>query len=53
MPIYEIKKTDSQEPLVEDHTGALTQKIHTYSPFALDKLVKEKWVIKGNGQIRE
>ena len=32
--------------------GISTQKLHARGPFGLDKLVTEKWVIKGNGQIR-
>lgn len=32
--------------------GISTQKLHARGPFALEKLVTEKWVIKGNGQIR-
>lgn len=33
--------------------GISTQKLHARGPFALEKLVTEKWVIRGNGQIRE
>ena len=33
--------------------GISTQKLHARGPFALEKLITEKWVIKGNGQIRE
>ncbi len=32
--------------------GISTQKLHARGPFALEKLITEKWVIKGNGQIR-
>ena len=32
--------------------GISTQKLHARGPFALEKLVTEKWVIKGSGQIR-
>jgi len=32
--------------------GISTQKLHARGPFALEKLVTEKWVMKGNGQIR-
>jgi glutamate-5-semialdehyde dehydrogenase len=32
--------------------GISTQKLHARGPFALEKLVTEKWIIKGNGQIR-
>ncbi len=33
--------------------GISTQKLHARGPFALEKLVCEKWVAKGNGQIRK
>lgn len=32
--------------------GISTQKLHARGPFALEKLVTEKWIIKGEGQIR-
>jgi glutamate-5-semialdehyde dehydrogenase len=32
--------------------GISTQKLHARGPFALEKLVTEKWVIQGNGQVR-
>jgi glutamate-5-semialdehyde dehydrogenase len=32
--------------------GISTQKLHARGPFALEKLVTEKWVVKGNGHIR-
>jgi len=32
--------------------GISTQKLHARGPFALEKLVTEKWVIQGAGQIR-
>ncbi len=32
--------------------GISTQKLHARGPFALEKLVCEKWVVKGDGQIR-
>jgi glutamate-5-semialdehyde dehydrogenase len=32
--------------------GISTQKLHARGPFALEKLVTEKWVIRGNGQVR-
>jgi len=32
--------------------GISTQKLHARGPFALEKLVCEKWFIKGDGQIR-
>ncbi|MFB6453927.1 glutamate-5-semialdehyde dehydrogenase [Chitinophaga sp. Hz27] len=33
--------------------GISTQKLHARGPFALEKLVTEKWVVYGAGQIRE
>lgn len=32
--------------------GISTQKLHARGPFALEKLTTEKWVIRGNGQVR-
>lgn len=32
--------------------GISTQKLHARGPFALEKLVTEKWLIEGSGQIR-
>lgn len=32
--------------------GISTQKLHARGPFALEKLVTEKWVIQGAGQVR-
>ena len=32
--------------------GISTQKLHARGPFALEKLVTEKWMVKGTGQIR-
>jgi glutamate-5-semialdehyde dehydrogenase len=32
--------------------GISTQKLHARGPFALEKLTTEKWVVRGNGQIR-
>lgn len=32
--------------------GISTQKLHARGPFALEKLVTEKWVVYGNGQVR-
>ncbi len=33
--------------------GISTQKLHARGPFALEKLVTEKWLVSGNGQVRE
>ena len=33
--------------------GISTQKLHARGPFALEKLVTEKWIITGDGQVRE
>lgn len=32
--------------------GISTQKLHARGPFALEKLVTEKWIVKGTGQVR-
>ena len=32
--------------------GISTQKLHARGPFALEKLVTEKWIIQGDGQVR-
>jgi glutamate-5-semialdehyde dehydrogenase len=32
--------------------GISTQKLHARGPFALEKLVTEKWICRGNGQVR-
>ncbi|MCF8452578.1 MAG: glutamate-5-semialdehyde dehydrogenase [Pedobacter sp.] len=32
--------------------GISTQKLHARGPFALEKLVTEKWIIRGQGQVR-
>ncbi|HUH33569.1 MAG TPA: glutamate-5-semialdehyde dehydrogenase [Daejeonella sp.] len=33
--------------------GISTQKLHARGPFALEKLITEKWIVRGQGQIRE
>lgn len=32
--------------------GISTQKLHARGPFALEKLITEKWIVRGNGQTR-
>ncbi|MGZ3896732.1 MAG: glutamate-5-semialdehyde dehydrogenase [Flavisolibacter sp.] len=44
--------TDGEEFGLGAEIGISTQKLHARGPFALEKLVSEKWIVKGNGQIR-
>lgn len=44
--------TDGEEFGLGAEIGISTQKLHARGPFALEKLVTEKWVIEGNGQTR-
>ncbi|MBS1660656.1 MAG: glutamate-5-semialdehyde dehydrogenase [Bacteroidetes bacterium] len=45
--------TDGEELGMGAEIGISTQKLHARGPFALEKLVTEKWIIRGIGQIRE
>jgi glutamate-5-semialdehyde dehydrogenase len=44
--------TDGQELGLGAEIGISTQKLHARGPFALEKLVTEKWIMRGNGQTR-
>jgi len=44
--------TDGEELGLGAEIGISTQKLHARGPFALEKLVTEKWIIRGTGQTR-
>ncbi|MEJ7685222.1 MAG: hypothetical protein WKG06_46725 [Segetibacter sp.] len=51
--IFKSGFTNGQEFGVGAEISIFTQKLQARGPFALEKLITEKWIIRVNGQVRE